>query len=799
MRGRVTELGVVDAAIGAVLGGGGSLLVIEGPPGIGKSRLIEEVGIRAARVGGRPLSGIAHEDQQVVPFAPLFDALMGTTPALCDTAELRRLSTTADVRYWVGHDLRDALVAAASTVPLCISIDDLHWADVGTVAALRMLIDGLANARVLWTLSMRTAGGSAAVRDAIGHLVARHGQSAHCLQLSSLDAEDVALIARDALGVNADESLLRLVTMAHGNPFLVLELLSGLIEENRLSVSDGVARAIGSNLPQRLTDTMRRRLDRLSPTARHAVQVASILPDEFSPTLLARVLSARPSRIVADVGEAIQADLLIESQDQLRFRHGLVRRATLQTVPYVLRRAIEREVATVMLEMGASPEEVATRLARSADIGDLAAVSALREAAQMLSRSDPSGAADLSRRALELLRPGDGVRSPVAAETVALLNQASRYAEAQHLATATLAGHLPPDEEANIRLSMSITSSCWPGERAEENRRALQLIGISGEIRSRHLGWFAYNTMLNGQAEPAGRAAREALKAVETADDLQARLLAEITIANVECAEGQEIRAQRRTAAVESLFSAPDAGAAGAVAMASHANLLVSMGRLTAASAVISFGLDQVRRGRNFAGEESLLLVQALLEYASGRLTTARETVGSLLSEDERLRAELSGGRIGLMLMSAVAARTDDRSLLRLTGMATRSALVGGPAVRREAILAIAHAAWQRGDHTEAARWLEEDFDLLAPPVWAVDLDHVVLAARAARTSSGTSLRQRVRATAESLARDAGEHTLFGGGGPACPWPGGTGSGCSRGRGAGTSAFGSTAVACRCG
>jgi hypothetical protein len=76
--------------------------------------------------------------------------------------------------------------------------------------------------------------------------------------------------------------------------------------------------------------------------------------------------------------------------------------------------------------VGAAPAEVATQLARSAEPGDTEAIGALRQAAQSLGHSDASAAADLSKRALELLPAHDAEYGSLVAETVALLNRADQ-------------------------------------------------------------------------------------------------------------------------------------------------------------------------------------------------------------------------------------------------------------------------------------------------------------------------------------------------------------------------------------
>src|SRR6201990_280782 len=109
---------------------------------------------------------------------------------------------------------------------------------------------------------------------------------------------------------------------------------------------------------------------------------------------------------MAALEEAVRADLLVEDGEQLRFRHDLLRETARQSLPQSLRRAMERQSASIMLSMGAAPAEVATQLARSAEPGDREAIDALRAAAQSVGHSDASAAADLSQRAVELLGGG---------------------------------------------------------------------------------------------------------------------------------------------------------------------------------------------------------------------------------------------------------------------------------------------------------------------------------------------------------------------------------------------------------
>src|SRR6201994_3090731 len=535
IRGRAGELKVIGALMTALAQGRGGVLVIEGPPGIGKSRLLTEVMALADKGGVRTLFGEAFEYQQTVPFFSLFMATLHADPPVGDADALRRLGGSEDLRYWGVHDLADAIGAAAAQTPLMIVLEDIHWADNGTLLALRSLATVRPDVAVLWVLTARTGAGGPAVQETLS-VLQRAG--AAVVELGAMAADAVAEMVCDAVRANADDSLLNLATKAHGNPFLVSELVGGLGEEGRLNVRGGRAVASGHGLPRRLGAGMQQRLDLLSEGAGEVVRVAAVLPDRFSAALLAAMLDRQPVSLMSAVGEAVRADLLVEDDEQLRFRHDLLREATRQSLPQSLRRAMERQSASVMLSMGAAPAEVATQLARSAEHGDREAINALRHAAQSIGQGDAGAAADLSKRALELLPAHDVDHGLLVAETVGLLNRASRYQEAEELAVAALSEAASPQEEAEIRLRLTTLTKHSTQRRVEENRRALQLGDISEVTRARHLAWLAYNLIFQKHGGQQRAAADEAAAAAASTGDLEATILAHLTLALLDCGDG---------------------------------------------------------------------------------------------------------------------------------------------------------------------------------------------------------------------------------------------------------------------
>jgi len=749
-------LKVIGGLVTALMRGHRGMLVIEGPPGIGKSRLLTEVMAQADKGGVRTLFGEAFEYQQTVPFFSLFMATLRADPPVGNADALRGLSSSADLSYWVVHDLADAICAAAAQTPLAIGLDDIHWADNGTLLALRSLAAARLDAAVLWVVTARTGVGSPAVQETLSVL---QRTNATIIRVAPMSPSAVAHMVSDAVRANADESLLNLAAKAHGNPFLVSELVRGLDEEGRLNVRGGRAVASGEALPRRLGASMQQRLDHLSSGAGEVVRVAAVLPDRFSAALLAAMLDRPPASLMSAVEEAVRADLLIEDAEQLRFRHDLLREATRQSLPQSLRRAMERQSASIMLSMGAAPAEVATQLARSAEPGDRDAISALREAAHSVAHSDASAAADLTKRALDLLPAEDADHGPLVAETVDFLNRASRYEEAEELAVAALSGAASPQEEAEIRLRLATKMKHTTERRVDENRRALQLGDISEVTRARHLAELAYNLVYDqrGQQRAAANAAAAAAAAT---GDIEARIMADVTLALLDGGDGNADGALRRLKELCALARTSDAAAAHDLAAIHHANLLTVVGRLNDSAAQAAAGRQQARRAGNAMALEQWAIVDGVVHSTAGRLSAARASVEFLPPPQPTGASEPD--MIRMVTLAEVAARMDDRTLLQqMVNDAHDAYSTGSYVVRRGAAHVLALAAWQRDDIHEAMRWLAGDITLFESPLWPQVLDLVILGARVASAAGDAGLRATVLRSTGRLERDRPAIPLF--------------------------------------
>jgi DNA-binding CsgD family transcriptional regulator len=460
------------------------------------------------------------------------------------------------------------------------------------------------------------------------------------------------------------------------------------------------------------------------------------------------MLDRQPASLMSAVEEAVLADLLIEDGEQLRFRHDLLREATRQSLPQSLRRAMERQSASVMLSLGAAPAEVATQLARSAEPGDTEAIGALRQAAQSVGRSDPSAAADLSRRALELLAVDDPQHGSLAAETVGLLNRASRYEEAEDLASSVLSRAISPQEEAEIRLRVATLAKHSPQRRVEENRRALQLPDISQVARTRHLAWLAFNLALNGQGGQALAAANETAAAAASTNDVESKIMSSLTVALLDYRDGQAERALGRLKDICTLARGSDTSAAHDLAGIHYATLLAVVGRLDDAATQIAYATKQASREGNAMALAIWAPIAGIVHLTAGRLSAARAAVESLpppqrtgMTEPDTLR---------MVTLAEVAVHTDDRNLLgQMVNDAHEVSSACSTAAGRSAAHVLALAAWQRRDVHDAMRWLCGDVTLFAPPLTPQFLDRLLLGARVASAAGDAGLRARVLQAAD--------------------------------------------------
>jgi DNA-binding CsgD family transcriptional regulator len=360
---------------------------------------------------------------------------------------------------------------------------------------------------------------------------------------------------------------------------------------------------------------------------------------------------------------------------------------------------------------------------------------------------------------LELLGDDDAERGLLVAETVGLLNRASRYQEAEELAVAALSQAASPQEEAEIRLRFPTLNKHSAQRRVEENRRALQLADISEVTRARHLGWLAYNLTFHDQGGERRAAANEAAAAAASTGDLEATILADVTLAMLDDAEGYAGRSLRRLEELCALARTSDLTAAHDLATIHYAGMLAAVGRLDDAAARVADGIERARRERNAMALDIWATNDGVVHLAAGRLAAARAATESL--PRPRRTGVTVPDMIRMLVLAEVAVRTDDRNLLQQMVNDARDAYsIGSSVVRWVAAHVLALAAWQRDDVHDAMRWLG-GVPLFGSPLWPQVLDQVILGARVAAAAGDAGLRARVLQATDVLEGERPAIPLF--------------------------------------
>jgi DNA-binding CsgD family transcriptional regulator len=295
--------------------------------------------------------------------------------------------------------------------------------------------------------------------------------------------------------------------------------------------------------------------------------------------------------------------------------------------------------------------------------------------------------------------------------------------------------------------------------RVEENRRALQLDDIGEVTRARHLGWLAHNLALQDQLGEARAAAHEAAAAAASTGDVEATILANLTLAVLDCGEGYAGRSVRRLEEVCALARTSGVTAAHDLAALNYPFLLAVVGRLDDAAAQVADGIEQARREGNAMALAIWATIDGVVHLSAGRLSAARAAAESVPPPQRAGVTELD--MLRMVILAEVAARTDDRMLLQQMVNDARDAyFTGSSVVGRGVAHVLALAAWQRDDVHDAMRWLG-DITLFESPLWPQVLDLVILGARVASAAGDAGLRARVLHAIDLLERERPAIPLF--------------------------------------
>ena len=375
-------------------GGEGTLVLIEGPAGVGKSELVREARGVAERTGVLAVEARGSELERAFAFGvvrqllePVINGPAGRAGLFAGAAgPAKRLFGSHDGRVRAGGDGFEALhslywlvVNLADRGPLAILVDDCQWADresLRFVGYLAQRIEGLPIAVVL-------AGRPPdAVEDEAASLWSQVGSrpSAIVLYPRPLSEPAAVALARERLGAEADEAFCRACHVATGgNPLFLRELLRAL-EAARVVPSAAAASAVQAVGPAAVSRFVLHRLGALGASATELARAVAVLGDGSEPELAARV-SGLPAAVARDAADdLVRADIFARGE-RLAFVHPIVRAALYEDLLPGERHARHAAVAHTLARAGASPERITAHLVRTTPTGDPDRVRTLRSAA----------------------------------------------------------------------------------------------------------------------------------------------------------------------------------------------------------------------------------------------------------------------------------------------------------------------------------------------------------------------------------------------------------------------------------
>ncbi|WP_051572077.1 BTAD domain-containing putative transcriptional regulator [Cryptosporangium arvum] len=350
--GRAAELSVLRQAVASVLASGTGLLVVEGDPGIGKTRLLEETAGEATRRGALVVWGHCLEGDgspSMWPWVKAIGAILDTLPDPSReewlAGRLGRLAEPDDgvsdtpvlpdntAQFRLFEHVVHAVGQAARQRPVLLIIDDLHWADVASVQLFGHLAARLPSG-VLLIGTLRTRAPLPGT-ELVGMLAAASRVPGHRrLRLDVLDRDEVAELVRRETGQVPDAAVTRTISArTAGNPFFVRELA-------RLLTADGGVlterSAVSTGVPSTVRDVVRDRMAGLDDRATDLLQIAALVGRGVDLRLLAHAARVDVQTSLGLLEPVETLGLLEPAPDDpfaYRFAHDLVRESISETTP----------------------------------------------------------------------------------------------------------------------------------------------------------------------------------------------------------------------------------------------------------------------------------------------------------------------------------------------------------------------------------------------------------------------------------------------------------------------------------
>jgi DNA-binding CsgD family transcriptional regulator/tetratricopeptide (TPR) repeat protein len=517
--GRRAELAALTAAAGRAVDGSGSASVVVGEPGIGKTHLL---GLFADAAGGLGVSVYAasgYELEQRRPFGVLLDAL-GVRPGVEDSWRARvaapfepqtAVGEPTATGFWVGEELLALIDELSTRAPAAVVVDDVQWADQASLAVIARMCRAAPQQRLAIVLSVRPPPRPADVTRLVAAVKAGGGLE---LTVGPLTDAEVADLIAAAVGAPPGDSLWRLLHRTGGSPLFVGELVAGLWADDALRIEADRVETDAVRIPASLSAAVRHHLAQLDSDTIEVLRLAAVLAGPFTLPQLGHVTGRRPVELYASVGAALEAGVLREDADRLRFAHDVIRTTLYDDIPSTVRAGLHRDFAKTLAAAGAPAVEVAEHYLRGATPGDRDAVDGLRRAATATAEHSPAAAADLLERAAGLLPRTDPDQITMAQQRARHLASAGRAAEAEALCRHVLQTTREPDAEREIRSTLVevLFVQSRMGEALDQARRIWDGTEPGSVERTDATAGLSWALLTAGNLTEAERIAREAIR-----------------------------------------------------------------------------------------------------------------------------------------------------------------------------------------------------------------------------------------------------------------------------------------------
>lgn len=426
--GRTVEMAVIREAIDRAEAGRGTLVLVDGEPGAGKSRVLDEA-VRLARGRGLPTAvSRCFEVGETPPFWPFVQA----TRALAVQLGARRLSeaagghltelaplfpelgidpatTVALSPLRVAGAMVHALRGLTASTPILIGIDDVHAADPDSITMLVALADAIAEIGAVAVVTCRL--GAVLEDEHLGDVVAALVRLPHArrLTLAPLDVEEVAQLVEGVTAHDVDPAVAAaLHERTDGNAFYAVELARLLAAEGYLAPG---CEPWSDAIPATVRDVIRRRLARMPDATLRVLTVAAVAGRSFDVDVLAHVMRVDVDELLDELDLAVACGTLTEAErpGRFRFTHVLVRDTIAGSLNTVRQARLHGQLAEALAELRADDPGAVSEIAyhaleaRSA-IGVDRALAALRTAAGAATAAGAfAGAEAMHRRRLTLV------------------------------------------------------------------------------------------------------------------------------------------------------------------------------------------------------------------------------------------------------------------------------------------------------------------------------------------------------------------------------------------------------------